>query len=293
MKISSGAPFLFVAAFIFSLTGIFNRLAGEEFGPGMMLFVSASSAAGVFGVVILIKRQWKRILRSDIKLFVTRGILLALDFPAFFIAVNHIELGLALLAYNASSIITNFMYGRFGLGEKISRIELVSLALALLGLIVVNIDNLGTVKLFYVVPAMISGMSFSLNGVTSKKISSIYPEAQVNMLTYGMGALLSPIVIFTMVIAGVETISVTSNIQPWLGGIGFGVLASTAFFLVIYGFKRIDVQKGGLILLSELIFTFVIGWIVYHEGLIWNDWLGAGLILTALSLPNLSARKKA
>jgi drug/metabolite transporter (DMT)-like permease len=178
MKLQSGAPILFFAAFLFSLTGIFNRLAGEEFGPGIMLLVSAASATFAFLVIILVKKTWKRIEKSDLKLIIFRGFLLIIDFPSFFIAVIHIELGLALLAYNASSIITNFIYGKLGLGEKISRPEYVALILALIGLLVVNVDNLGTVKLFYVLSAMLSGMAFSLNGVTSKKISTKYPEVQ-------------------------------------------------------------------------------------------------------------------
>jgi drug/metabolite transporter (DMT)-like permease len=106
------------------------------------------------------------------------------------------------------------------------------------------------------------------------------------MLTYGVGALLSPVVILLMFLSGNETIPISTSLQPWIGAIGFGVLASTAFFLVIYGFKRIDVQKGGLILLSELVFTFIIGWLIYGEVMEWNDVAGALLIITALALPN-------
>lgn len=282
-----GSVVLFVAAFLFSLTGICNRLAGDAFGPGMLLFISAASAAIVFFAVLVVAKKWRPILKSDRRLLVFRGALLAIDFPAFFIAVNNIELGLALLAFNASSIITNFLYGRFFLGDNISKREFIGLTLALVGLVIVNIDNIGDLRLLYIVPAMISGMAFSLNGVTSKKLSGTYSEIQINALTYGMGALLAPIVLFLTSIVGIETVALSTSASAWFGAIGFGLLASIAFFLVIYGFKRIDVQKGGLILLSELVFTFIIGWMVYGEGLLLNDWIGAALIIAALALPNM------
>jgi drug/metabolite transporter (DMT)-like permease len=57
--------------------------------------------------------------------------------------------------------------------------------------------------------------------------------------------------------------------------------------LIIYGFKYLDSQKGSLLMLLEVVFGVIVGFLVYQETLSWGAVLGGLLILLGVALPNL------
>jgi drug/metabolite transporter (DMT)-like permease len=77
--------------------------------------------------------------------------------------------------------------------------------------------------------------------------------------------------------------------QTWYALIGFSVIGVLAFYLVLYGYSKLEAQKASLIMLAELIFVIIVGYILYQEIPSWNVSIGGMFIVLALALPNIHA----
>ena len=73
----------------------------------------------------------------------------------------------------------------------------------------------------------------------------------------------------------------------WLIVILFAWLTLGASFLNIFGFRRLEAQKGSLIMLLEPVFGVILGWLFYRELLTTYSLIGGALIIFGAALPNL------
>lgn len=71
----------------------------------------------------------------------------------------------------------------------------------------------------------------------------------------------------------------------------FGLLFLSTGFLMVYGFKYVEAQKGTLIMLLDVVLGILFGYLFFKEIPSVISMFGGGLILFAIILPNISLKK--
>lgn len=208
-------------------------------------------------------------------------------FLGSYYAMYNLPIGTAYFIFYGGSTIFGFLSGAWLFKEKISFIEGLSLLVSLLGLIMIySIGGVGVGLLPYVIWAFVGGMGAAVWNTFSKKISGIYSATQLNGLDFA---------IFTVMMLGLSLLAGETWVAPawnliWLANLLFVIMFVVTGQLMIYGFKYLDAQKGSLIMLLEVVFGALIGWLFYQEALGIGALLGGLLILLGAVLPQVSKK---
>lgn len=257
----------------------------------MGMFYQLSVRVAIIGLIFLtiglISKKIIPIEKQDLPLILFRGVLIVIDASSFYIAVNHLPLGLTMFIFYAASVGINFIYGSIFLKEKINSEKMISLIFAFLGLILIYHTDIRDVSILPSIFAMISGTCFGLTMCTSKKLTNKYSIFQVNSMAYLLSFLFGVILLFL----SKEQINLLLPINIWLAMIGFCIFVVAGMYLTLYGFSKVEAQKGSLLLLFELVFVVIFGYLFYKEISSLNTLIGGLLIIIALALPNINFKK--
>jgi drug/metabolite transporter (DMT)-like permease len=275
---------LILAGLAYSLFGVFARYISKDFG----LFYQAVSryivCVIIFAVLAYYFRAIKKIEAKDRKWFIIRAIVSAGVNIPFFLSVINLPLGTALFLFYASSVIVSYLFGFIILAEKLNRIKIVSLLLAFAGIFLIYQDSLQLTGSVYTLTAILSGGFFGIYSTSSKMVNLKYSAVQINLIEY----LLVIAITIPLMIISKETVYLNILSFSWMMNIFYSLALAVATFFTVYGFKHIEAQVGSLVLLSELIFVVINGFIFFHEIPTMTTAIGGFFILTALVLPNLN-----
>ena len=172
------------------------------------------------------------------------------------------------------------------LKEKLTNISYGALGLAFIGLLMVY---WGDIRLDYldqalpVLASIVAGSFFSIWFVFSKKISHKYATVQLN--TYGYVFAVTVNILIASFLG--ESININFFSTAWLANLGYGVVGFAGSGLAVYGFKFIEAHKGSVVLLSEILFGMIFGFMLFGEVLNIITLLGGSLILIASALPHV------
>jgi drug/metabolite transporter (DMT)-like permease len=182
------------------------------------------------------------------------------------------------------STLGGFILGKFLFQENLNRLKITSLFLALIGLLLVYSISINPGQFWYLWLAFGSGLGAALWNSLSKKVADSYSAIQLN----GLDFLITGIITLIISIGFQETWSWPNLSQPWIANGLFLILFALAGQLIIYGFKNLDVQRGSLIMLLEIVFGILLGSWFFHELLGFWSLVGGGLIILAAALPEMS-----
>jgi drug/metabolite transporter (DMT)-like permease len=278
---------LIVATFFFSLFGVFTRLISDELGVFLQLLLRVGIMSAIFGAIGLLTKIYSRVQRKDLPLFIFRGFLIVTDFSCFYIAVNDLSLGLTLFIFYSASVIIAFLFGAIFLKEKMDISKSLGLLAAIVGLFIMYSESFHGVLLLPSVAAFVSGTCFGLTVSTSKKLTDTYDSTQVNLVAY----LVSFVLAIPLLLLSREAIPTAIPSMTIAELSGFALVGVAAFYLALDGFKYLEAQKASLVLLAELIFVIIIGWLLYSEIPTVRTIIGGLLILMALALPHLGLNR--
>jgi len=281
---TKGFVILTAAGFLYSLYGVFSRAIGSSLAN----FFQYWTRGLIITLIILVILRFQKIsLRPISKHLLPWAVITAttsgIIIPTFFIAVNNLAIGTTLFMFYATSTICSYALGKLLHGEIITKIKIVSLTLAIAGLSFIFTDTIDIGNIFYMSLAMISGALFGVNINSVKKLGNYFPSLQINIFNW-TGAFFINILISIFLR---ETPDFNLLQPAWISNIGLSLCSLGASLSVIVGFKFIEVQKGSIILLSELLFGVMIGLLLYSEIPTLLTILGSILIFIALLLPNL------
>lgn len=283
-----GFIILLNAGFLYSLYGVFSRIIGNSIPQFFQVWTRGIIISLlIIAIVFISKITLKKIPRDHWRWIIVVSVSSGLLVPSFFIAINNLAIGTTLFMFYALTTIVGYTLGKFVLGERLSRIKLVSLALALTGLGLMFVENLNLGKASYMLIAALSGVFFGTNITFVRKLSSNYHPLQINLFNwFGVIAINLPISIFIS-----ERWFFTPLSSGWLANIALAICSLGASLSAVYGFKFVEVQKGSIILLSELVFGVIIGIAFYNEVSTLFTLLGSLFIFASLLLPNINALK--
>jgi drug/metabolite transporter (DMT)-like permease len=278
---------LLTATFLYSFFGVLTRIMGFELPIFYASFTRDLAGAALLLIPLILARRWQAVAKTDWKWLVLRATGGVFGFLGSYFAFYHLPLGTAYFIFYGGSTIFGFVSGALLFGEKISRLEALSLAISLIGLVLLySVGGVAADLLKYVVWAFAGGMGAAVWNTFSKKISGTYSATQLNGLDFAVFA----VIMLALSLLSKETWLAPALDLTWLANLLFVLMFVVTGQLMIYGFKHLDAQKGSLIMLLEVVFGAVIGWLFYQEALGAGALVGGLLILLGASLPQLSKK---
>lgn len=274
---------ILASSLMYGTYGIWSRLMGGAFQPFYQAWIRSLIVMALMLPFILARKSFRRIDYEDwprVGLYILFCVFTQV--PLYY-AFNHAPIGTVQLIFYSMFIITAYVVGRIYLGEKITKIKILAMIVALVGLAIVF-----GVSVFAFAPL---GLALAgLNGVasggeisSSKNISEKYSPALLAFL--GWAATLVTHLPISILLG--ETQYAPRLDGPWLWMITYSAVNTGAFWLSIVGFKFVDASIGSLIGTVEVLSSVLFGAIVFHQSLSWSVAVGGGLIVCAAMLPDL------
>ena len=212
------------------------------------------------------------------------GLAMAAYQVCYFRAVTLTGVSVAALLAICSAPIMIALLATLWLGERLSPIVLVSLAMAVggTGLLVVGPRGLGEISGRFgagVALALGAGLSYAVYAVATKRVLARAAPLAVAAVTFSLGALfLSPALLIEPP-AGVDL----ERAAPLLLYLGLGPTAA-AYGLYTAGLRRVPATAAGIASLVEPLTASVLGVAVFHEEMGSLGFAGAALLVGALAL---------
>jgi drug/metabolite transporter (DMT)-like permease len=278
-----GYGIILLSAVLFGTYGVWSKLMGPSFQPFYQAWVRALIIIVVMLPGMLKSKSFRKIERRDwpqVGLFV--AFCICTQVPLYY-AFNHASIGSVQLVFYAMFIVAAYVIGRFYLGETITKVKLVAMALALVGLTVVFGGAVLTFAPLGLALAAFNGVASGCETSSSKKVSNKYSPAL--LVFWGW--------VFTLLThLSLSLLLGERQVMPrfdhaWLWMVVYAVVNAAAFWLSVTGFKHVDASIASLVGLSEIVFAIIFGAIIFHQKITWSMALGACIILIAGMLPDL------
>lgn len=283
-----GAGSLLASAFIYSFFGILTRAIGFSLPLFYSSWVRNLLMLIILGIPLFSMRKWKKFILKDFFWIFLRSCGGLTSFVGSYISFYYIPLGIALFIFYASSTIGGYFFGVLLYHENLTKIKILSLFLAIIGLFLINTVNFPKEHLIYALYAFLGGIGNAVWCTFSKKVSGKYSALQLNFLdTFN----------FIIIPFCISLIVHEKWVRPEFSLLWFYLMLFVVMFIItgqlmVFGFKHLDAQIGSLIMLSEIVFGVILGFLFFHEALSVFTLFGGGLIILAIVLPEIRLKKR-
>lgn len=254
------------------------RLLEEHGLQGLWLSALIYSGTLVVAIPVLWKgwREW----REHPYLYFFLSLATGWTNIAFILAVLEGTVVRVILLFFLSPLWATFL-GVVFLGEKLSRQAVITLALAMLGAVIM----LWHESLGFPVPrdaadwlALSAGIAFAATNVFINKLQ----EASIMVKTASgwLGVLL---IAFVLIIASGEKLTAQTEViaSAWLLG---AVVMTLMNIAVVYGVTNMPVHRSAVIMLFEIVVVAVSSLLLTDEVIEKREWIGGGLVMLAAYL---------
>jgi drug/metabolite transporter (DMT)-like permease len=132
-----GYSLILFSALLFGTYGVWSRLMGPSFSPFYQTYVRSIIIMLVMLPFMIKSKSFKKIERKDwpqVGIFISFCVFTQV--PLYY-AFNHAPIGNVQLIFYSVFVITAYLFGRFYLNEIITKIKLVAMIFALIGLAIV------------------------------------------------------------------------------------------------------------------------------------------------------------
>lgn len=279
-----GYTMILLASVMFGSYGIWSKIMGDQFEVFYQGWVRSAIVIALLLPLIIYQGLWRtKIARSDIKwLTVFLGFTIFTQAPLYYAFVVT-SVGTATLLFYATFIIASFLVGRFIIGEKITRVKLLAMLLAFVGLVLVFGFSLAKFSVIGMAMAAINGVASGGEVSSSKKLSEKYPTL---LLTFYSWVILLVTHLIASLVMG-ETQWAIANTAEWWAMLAYSGVGLASFWLVIEGFKYVDASIGSLVGLLEIVWAVIFGALLFGEQITPTIIIGGCIILVAGYLPDI------
>ena len=174
MHQKKGIILILISALMFGSYGVWSRLMGDSFG----VFYQGWTRALIISIALLPILLWKKqivpIDRKDWGWFIIFLFFTSLTQAPIYYAFNHMDIGSATLLFFTSMLLTMYLVGILFLGEKITKIKIISFILAAVGLYTVFSFSLFVFAILAAILAVVNGIASGGEVSFSKKLSGNY-----------------------------------------------------------------------------------------------------------------------
>lgn len=213
------------------------------------------------------------------------GVAFAAYQVAYFAAIPHIGVAMAVMLNICSAPIFTALIARIWLGERLGGVQMGAIALAIVGatLLITNPTDQLTWSWLGVVYALGAGLCYSIVAVTTRMVAPAFGVATPLAYMFGVAAL---------VLGGV-TVALGSVVPTeavvWWGAMYLALVPTLiSYLLYVRGLQTITATTAATLSLFEPLTSTVLAVLVLGEQLAWLAWLGAGLLFGSLVLFSLA-----
>ncbi len=275
-----GTLYLVTATMLYGLVGVFLKFIGYQ----LPLFYQNWTRYIVAAILILLTiRQWEAIKKHDYPWIGLRTFAGVCAFILFTVSVNVMQIGMTYFIFYGGSTIGGYIIGWLLFHERPTTLRIACLGLAFAGLGLVYGVGAQAHGPLYMMLAFLSGISTSFWNTASKKITE-YPATQLAFVDV---ALAVPIY-FVLSAATHETWPITDVSTVQGASLILGVIIAATGILMVHGFRKLDAQIGSLIMLTEIVFVIIYGYLFYREIPTVLTTIGGLLIVIAMILPEIT-----
>ena len=268
---------------MFGSYGVWSRLIGESFGVFYQGWSRGLLISFVLFPILLFGKQIVPIRKADWKWLFVFLFFTSLTQAPLFYAFNHMDIGTATLLFYVTMMLTMYIVGLLFLGEKLNRIKIISFVLASVGLYIIFSFSIVAFALLAALMAILNGVASGGEVSFSKKLSGSYSPLYLSWLSWLIIAITNAPVSFFLG----EQQHLPSFEIVWLYQIGYAIASVLGFWLIIKGLKSVEASIGGLLGLLEIVFSILLGIMIFNEGLTEKTIIGGVIIIFAAALPHV------
>lgn len=268
---------------MFGSYGVWSRLIGESFDVFYQGWTRGLLISLVLFPILILAKQIVPIRKADWKWLLVFLFFTSLTQAPLFYAFNHMDIGTATLLFFVTMLLTMYAVGLLFLGEKLSRIKIISFVLASIGLYIVFSFSIVAFTLFAAFTAILNGVASGGEVSFSKKLSGSYSPLYLSWISWLIIAITNAPISFFLG----EQQHLPSFEIVWFHQIGYAIASLLGFWLIIKGLKSVEASIGGLLGLLEIVFSILFGIMLFNEGLTEKTAIGGLLIILAAALPHL------
>ena len=282
-KQTYGIALILFSSLLFASYGVWAKLIGD----GMGVFYQGWSRA-VLIIIFLFPFLWYQRLIVPIKREHWKWFAIFLLFTAgtqapLFYAFNNMDIGSATLLFFVSMLLTMYTVGFLFLGEKMTRVKIISFFLACVGMYFVFQFSMVAFAVLAALMAILNGIASGGEISSSKKFSDSYSTLYITWLSWVIILITNAPISFMLG----EQILLPSLDTVWLWQLGYTIASMLAFWLIIEGLKYVEAGIGGLLGLLEIVFSVMLGIILFQESLTTQVIVGSCFILAAAALSHV------
>ena len=294
-RTATGLVFALVSAAAFATSGpVARSLLGAGWTPGAVVTMRISLAALMLIVptLIALRGRWA-VLRRAAALVVAYGVFAVAGAQlAYFSAVNHLSVGVALLIeYLAPVLIVGYLWARTG--RRPGRLTAVGVLLSLAGLVLV-LDLTGEVRisLIGVLWALLAAVGLAVYFLLSDHGSGADSEDSLPPLVLaGSGLVVGAAVLGVAGIVGVLPLEASAadvilaglTVPWWVPVLELALMAGAfAYVLGIVAVRRLGSTVASFVALTEVLFAVLFAWLLLGELPVPIQLLGGVLILSGV-----------
>jgi drug/metabolite transporter (DMT)-like permease len=257
---------IFLAALLWSLAGVFIKFL--EIHPLTIVFYRSFFASLVF-VPFLKSSEFR---------FNGPMLVSVISYAAAitaFVSANKLTTAANAIVLQYTAPVLVYLFSRLVLGEKISNLNALALAVSMVGVGLISVDNAGEPEMSGVLLALLSGVLFAIYMVNLQRLR----EVSAIYLTW-----LNNLVCALLVLPFVKARLALSTDQLVIVAIMGGVQLGLPYFLFSKGLRTIPLQEAALIALIEPVLNPV--WVALTVGEIpsFATLVGGAMILAALAV---------
>lgn len=267
---------LLLAATLWGVSWYPLRILEAQGLDGLWITLIVYSSALLLGLLLFYKHIGEFLKQPQILLLVAVGN--AWCNVAFILAVLDGNVIRVMLLFYLSPLWATLL-GRLWLGERLTALSWLTLAVAIIGALIMLWDpsvGLPWPRSTADVLAITSGMAFALANAAVRKLQDT--SVQAKNLAAWLGVVL--LCVFGIAWYGSAVPVVSLQVMSWTVGVG-GLLIMLMTFTVQYGVTHMPVHRSSIILLFELVAAAVSSQWLSNEQIMPTEWLGGAFILLA------------
>ncbi|SHK48620.1 DMT family transporter [Desulforamulus aeronauticus] len=287
-----GAFYLSLAAGIWGGMYVVSKYVLDYVPPLTLVVFRFIVAVAVLGAIFKVK-EYPAVARADLKLMAWLG------FIGYTVSISAQFAGTWLSSAHMGAVITSaspafiVLFGILLLKEKITLAKLLSLLVASAGVAVVigiGSGDLTQGSLLGNLFLVLAAVSWALYSVLGKIATQKYSSLTVTLYAAIFG------VIFTLPLAlwEITRLPVTpfANHLVWVGILYLGVVSTAgAFYFWNKGFELMDASSAAVFFFVQPVLGSILGWLVLHEVLENNFFIGGAMILIGVAITSFTPDK--
>lgn len=278
-----GSGYILLSALFYGSYGVWSRLMVGSFGAFSQAW---SRGLTLLMAVLLLNfklKLFRKIQKKDWGWFIVIALMGGLNQAPYFLGFEHLTIGTATLLFYAALVVGGYVLGKVFFAEKLTITKMISLVIAVGGMVVIYGISLTPAQIFPASMTVIAGLMGASTVILPKKLVGNYHELQIMIGYFGMQVLFNyPLAYLTGDLLPVVELS-----SAWGGQLAYAGAMMVANLAAIKGFSYLEPSIGSLLGLAEILFGVAFGVLLFGEVMTTGVWIGGAMIVLAAALPSL------